>query len=197
MMKLEQKIAFLKVIEQFKSCTRQCRTSDTTRAESDAEHSWHLATFFVMLENEFDHVDFTQILKLALIHDLPEIYAGDTNPYRGDTSNKEENERSAAKKLFSILPDPAKSTFNSLFREYLDQKSVEAQIVKAADKLMPLIQNICTCESYSSYRDLKVEYYEVKKYMDPFFQEEGVLKNFYLMLLEEARERGVFYKGKK
>ena len=41
---------FLKEIEKFKTCERTCRTTDTTRAESDAEHSWHLATFLLLLD---------------------------------------------------------------------------------------------------------------------------------------------------
>jgi putative hydrolase of HD superfamily len=100
----EAVVDFLKEIEKFKTCERTCRTTDTTRAESDAEHSWHLATFLLLLEDELPEVDFTRVLKLALIHDLPEIYAGDTNPYRSDLTNKEENEKVAADKLFNMLP---------------------------------------------------------------------------------------------
>jgi putative hydrolase of HD superfamily len=190
-MNIESTIDFLKEIETFKTCERTCQTTQIGRAESDAEHSWHLAVFLVLLENEFENIDFAKLLKMALIHDLPEIYAGDTNPYRGDTTNKEANEKNAAEKLFAILPDPAAKKLSSLFDEYLNQESVESQIVKSADKLMPLIQNLCTNDHHSSYRKLDVEYPEVLEYMGKYFSG-GVLEKFYGNLLSEAQEKGVF-----
>ncbi|MBI9088394.1 MAG: HD domain-containing protein [Desulfobacterium sp.] len=190
-MNIESTIDFLKEIEKFKTCERTCQTTSIGRAESDAEHSWHLAVFLVLLETEFENIDFAKLLKLALIHDLPEVYAGDTNPYRGDTTNKEENEKNAAEKLFAILPDPAANKLSSLFEEYLKQESLESQIVKSADKLMPLIQNLCTNDHHSSYRKLNVEYPEVLKYMGKYFSG-GVLEKFYGSLLSEAQQKGVF-----
>jgi putative hydrolase of HD superfamily len=195
-MEFESTICFLKEIERFKTCERTCRTTNTGRAESDAEHSWHLAIFLILLENEFENIDFAKLLKMALIHDLPEIYAGDTNPYRGDIVNKEENEEHAAERLFGNLPDEVAENLRSLFKEYVGQKSLESKIVKSADKLMPLIQNLCTNEHYSSYRKLEVTYEEVVAYMDQFFSE-GVLKRFYRILLSEAHQNGVFIDSDK
>lgn len=192
-MDIQSIIDFLKEIEKFKTCERECHTTRTGRAESDAEHSWHLAIFLILLEREFENVDFSKLLKLALIHDLPEIYAGDANPYRGDTTNKEAHEKKAAKKLFSILPEQLAKQLESLFDEYIKQESLESQIVKSADKLMPLIQNLCTNDQHSSYRKLKVEYTEVVAYMEKYFSG-GVLENFYGRLLSESQKNGVFFK---
>ena len=193
-MDIESTIGFLKEIEKFKSCERVCQTTCVGRAESDAEHSWHLALFLILLEKEFEHIDFSKLLKIALIHDLPEIYAGDTNPYRGDTENKEEREKNAAEKLFSMLPESSAKGLLSLFDEYMKQESPESRIVKSADKLMPLIQNLCTNEHHSSYRKLSVEYGEVLEYMNKYFSG-GVLEDFYQNLLSEARDNGVFWPG--
>ncbi len=195
-MEHESIIGFLKEIERFKTCERTCQTTRIGRAESDAEHSWHLAIFLILLENEFQGVDLAKVLKMALIHDLPELYAGDTNPYRGDPGNKEENEKKAAKQLFKNLPDTVANNFISLFDEYISQESVEAKIVKSADKLMPLIQNLCTNDHHSSYRKLKVNYEEVVEYMDKFFSDR-VLKSFYRKLLSEAYKKGVFFDSNK
>jgi putative hydrolase of HD superfamily len=189
----EAVVDFLKEIEKFKTCERTCRTTDTTRAESDAEHSWHLATFLLLLEDELPEVDFTRVLKLALIHDLPEIYAGDTNPYRSDLTNKEENEKVAADKLFNMLPSTLQHKFTELFEEYLSQTTIEARLVKSADKLMPLIQNLCTNNEYSSYRKLEVDYQEAKDYLDKYFKTDGILKQMYETLLQEAKVKGVFF----
>ena len=98
-------VDFLMEIEKFKACERDCRTSCGLRPESDAEHSWHLAVFLMVLEENFHHLDFARMIKMALIHDLPELYAGDTNPYRGNTADKEEKEKKAAEQLFIKLPE--------------------------------------------------------------------------------------------
>ncbi|VVS93641.1 HD domain-containing protein [Desulfoluna spongiiphila] len=192
-MEYDQIIAFLKEVETFKTCERTCRTTRTERPESDAEHSWHLALFLMLIEDELEGVDRMKLLQLALIHDLPEIYAGDTNPYRGNTDDKEENEKKAAKKLFSQLPAALETKLSGLFAEYMAQETAEAKVVKSADKLMPLIQNLCTNKTHSSYRKLSVTHEEVEAYMGPYFQSGGMLKMFYDKLLTEAREDGVFH----
>ncbi|MBU2513985.1 HD domain-containing protein [bacterium] len=184
---------FLKEIETFKTCERTCHTTKIGRAESDAEHSWHLALFLMLFEKEFESVDFTKLLKMALIHDLPELYAGDTNPYRGETKNKEENEEIAARELFSRLPDFIGENLISLFAEYQKQESAESRLVKSADKLMPLVQNLCTNEHHSSYRKLKVKTEEVEHYMGQYFTDDSFLKKLYSILLKECKEKGVFY----
>jgi putative hydrolase of HD superfamily len=191
-MEIDPLINFLKEIEKFKACERTCQTTGISRAESDAEHSWHLAVFILLLEKEFTHLDFLKMIKMALIHDLPELYAGDTNPYRGNTIHKEENERKAAEQLFGNLPVEIANDFSSLVDEYLKQESAESKIVKAVDKLMPLIQNLCTNDAHSSYRELKVRYEEVVEYMGPFFSD-GLLNTFYARLLSEAKRNGVFF----
>jgi putative hydrolase of HD superfamily len=185
-------INFLKEVEKFKTCERTCHTS-ASRPESDAEHSWHLALFLLAFEDQLSGLDFSRMLKLALIHDLPELYAGDTNPYRGDVKDKEAQEMEAAKELFAMLPAGGQDRFMDLFQEYLEQKSPEARVVKSADKLLPLIQNLCTNGDYSSYRSLKVRYAEVEAYMDKFFSHDGLMRELYRFLLAEADKNGVFY----
>lgn len=186
-------ISFIKEVERFKTCLRTCRTTAPGRTESDAEHSWHLALFLLLLRDRLPGLDLERALSLALIHDLPEIYAGDTNPYRGDSSTKARDEAKAAEKLFGPLPEPEGPRLAALFQEYQDQESLEAKAVKALDKLLPLVQNLCTNPEYSSYRRLKVEFPEVKEYMEPFFGSQGIIRELYNRLLEEARTKGVFH----
>ncbi|WP_447957784.1 HD domain-containing protein [Vreelandella sp. EE7] len=148
--------------------------------------------FLMLVENELEDVDFPKMLKMAMLHDLPELYAGDTNPYRSDTRHKEVHEKAAANKLFSKLPEHTAHSFAALFDEYTAQQTREAQLVKSADKLMPLIQNLCTSEQRSAYRDSGVEYAEAVNYLEAFFSD-GVFKEYYRRLLSQARARGVFY----
>lgn len=190
-MKTEPIIKFLVEIEKFKTCERTCRTSNMERAESDAEHSWHLTVFLMLLEDRLQGLDFGKVLKLALIHDLPELYSGDLNPYRDDNSGKEKAEKKAAEQLFAMLPDPLGRKLTALFIEYTEQQTPESKVVKAADKLLPLVQNIRTSAGYSSYRKLGVTYAEVRDYMDPFCAD-GILADYYEELLSQAQSNSVF-----
>ena len=99
----------------------------------------------------------------------------------------------SADKLFNMLPSTLQHKFTELFEEYLNQTTIEARLVKSADKLMPLIQNLCTNNEYSSYRKLEVDYQEAKDYLDKYFKTDGILKQMYETLLQEAKVKGVFF----
>lgn len=185
-------IPFAMELEKFKTCLRTCNTSMPGRGESDAEHSWHLAMVVMLLEDDFPGLDFYKVLKLALVHDLPEIYAGDTNPYRDNVEDKAEKEWQSAKQLYALLPDKLNHKMWQLFEEYEHQTSEEARLVKRLDKLMPLIQNLCTNKEYSSYRALEVNKQEARAYLEAYFPAETKERELFELLFARAMESGVF-----
>ncbi|MDO8649768.1 MAG: HD domain-containing protein [Candidatus Berkelbacteria bacterium] len=136
-------VDFLKEIEQLQRVKRIIDREDGSQ-ENTAEHSWHVAMFVLMLGNEVDpKADMARMLKLALIHDLVEIYAGDTYMFDEKArENKEERELEAAKRLFSQLPKDKATEYWQLFEEFESLKTVEAKIVKSFDYIQPLMQNI-------------------------------------------------------
>ena len=95
MSSLDQLLEFVKEVEKFKTIERNHHTSNQNRIESNAEHSWHLALLILLFEDDLKDLDLIKIFKLALIHDLPEIYAEDKNPYRDDLSDKPAKENNA------------------------------------------------------------------------------------------------------
>lgn len=185
-------LPFAMELEKFKTCLRTCKTSVPGRGESDAEHSWHLATVVMLLEDDFPELNFLKVLKLALVHDLPEIYAGDTNPYRDNVEDKAEKEYQSAQQLYALLPDKHNHKMWQLFEEYENQTSEEARLVKRIDKLMPLIQNLCTNSDYSSYRALNVDKEEAKTYLTPYFPQDSKEYELFELLFDKADEAGVF-----
>lgn len=76
------------------------------RRENDAEHSFHLALFVIMLaEYANEPIDVLKAVKTVLIHDIVEIDAGDT--YFFDDKGyetKRDRETRAADRLFGLLP---------------------------------------------------------------------------------------------
>ena len=133
--RVDKILAFLQEIEKYKTVEREMFCSNLNRAESDAEHSWHIAMFLILFENDLPkNLDMKKMLKLALMHDLVEIYAGDTFAYdKQNQATKKERESKAAKKLFSQLPKDLNKEFMNLFSEYEEIKTKEAQIVKSFD----------------------------------------------------------------
>lgn len=99
--RIEKQFEFLKEIDKEKNIFRQTYLADGMRKENDAEHAWHMA-LFVMVLSEYanEDIDVLKTMKIVLIHDLIEIYAGDTYAYdsKGNES-KRGRELAAADRL--------------------------------------------------------------------------------------------------
>ena len=80
--RLKQQLSFLVEIDKMKSILRQTLLIDKSRRENDAEHSWHFAMMAMILAEYADpNVDLNHVLRMALVHDLIEVYAGHTFAY--------------------------------------------------------------------------------------------------------------------
>ena len=107
--RLAQILDFLLLIDRFKTIERKGYIADGSRRETDAEHTWHMGLFALLLHRELGfEVDLGHTLALILVHDLVEIYAGDTYVYDDvGAVGQAEREIAAAERLFAGLPpDP-------------------------------------------------------------------------------------------
>ncbi|MBE0525459.1 HD domain-containing protein [Candidatus Thorarchaeota archaeon] len=143
--RLRQQIQFLREIDDLKQILRQTVVIKDKRQENDAEHSWHLAMLAMVL-SEYSNdstIDLLRILKMVLIHDLVEIYAGDTFCYDDQgREGKTEREREAAHRIFSILPREQIQEYIDLWEEFEAMETPEAQFAAAVDRVQPLILNL-------------------------------------------------------
>ncbi len=143
---LDKLIAFSAEIDKMKSVYRRTLVIDKSRTETDAEHSWHLAMMVVLFKDYAkDDVNIDRCVKMALVHDLVEIYAGDTFAY--DTQgyeDKYERESAAAQKLFSQLPDNQGEEYKALWEEFDREETPDAMYTCALDRFQPLINNYKT-----------------------------------------------------
>jgi len=145
LLRLQQQMQFLTEIDKLKSVFRQNYLSDGSRKENDAEHSWHLAMIVIVLSEHFEGIDVIKTLKMVLIHDLVEIYAGDTFAYDEEAHiDKEYRERIAAEKIFSMLPSDQAAEFSALWQEFERMDTKEALCAAIADRLQPITLNICS-----------------------------------------------------
>lgn len=110
--------------------------------ESDAEHSFSVA-FMTMLMAP-DNLDKEKCLKLALIHDLAEIYAGDYTP--DDNITAKEKQKKELIGIKRVADELGEGDLVDLFNEFTDQSSKEALFVNALDK----IDNVITARYYDN-----------------------------------------------
>ena len=136
--KLKSQLHFLTEVDKMKNILRQTYIIDKTRQENNAEHSWHFALTALTLYEYcgIDGVDINRVIKMALVHDLVEIYAGDTPAYdaKGNV-DKDEREKEAADKLFSLLPDEQAAEYRSLWEEFDRMETPDAFYGSAVDRL--------------------------------------------------------------
>lgn len=141
--RIEKQFEFLKEIDKEKNIFRQTYLADGMRKENDAEHAWHMA-LFVMVLSEYanEDIDVLKTMKIVLIHDLIEIYAGDTYAYdsKGNES-KRGRELAAADRLFNILPKDQAEEFRALWDEFEENITPEARFANTMDKIQPLMLN--------------------------------------------------------
>ena len=119
---------------------------DKSRHENDAEHSWHIAVMaLIFSEYATEPVDVGRAVKMCVVHDLIEIYAGDTFAYDLKANEgKEEREAAAADKLFAQLPPDQGTEIRELWEEFDAMQTPDAKYAACMDRLQPLLYNTLT-----------------------------------------------------
>ena len=143
---LDRIFRFLLEIDKAKSVFRQTPVSDASRKENDAEHSWHLAIMALLLgDYANEKVNVSRVMEMVLIHDLVEIYAGDTYAYDeiGKTTQRE-REVNAADRLYALLPEKHRERLRSLWDEFEEEATPEAKFAHALDHVQPTMLNHAT-----------------------------------------------------
>ncbi len=144
--KIKKQIEFLIIIDEMKNILRRNLVSNGSRRENDSEHSWHLAMFAMVLEEySAQKVNIERVLKITLVHDLVEVYAGDTFAYDEKANeDKLEREIKAAEKLFDELDGGQGAEIRALWDEFEAGETPEARYANAVDRLQPLLLNYLT-----------------------------------------------------
>ncbi|MET7951862.1 HD domain-containing protein [Micromonospora sp. NPDC005324] len=137
---------FVVEVDRLKTVMRRSPLIAANRLENDAEHSWHLALMVCVLAEYSDQpIDVGRTLQLVIVHDLVEIYAGDTFVYDNEGAKGQvARERDAAGRLFALLPDDQADTFHGLWEEFEAHATPEARFAKAMDRLQPTLMNFNT-----------------------------------------------------
>jgi putative hydrolases of HD superfamily len=145
--RLEQQLAFLVEVDKLKTVLRQNSIADGSRKENTAEHSWQLALAATILaEHANEPVRTARVTEMLLVHDLVEIYAGDTFVYADSAAAAEQElrEQQAADKLFALLPSDQCAYLRACWDEFEARESAESRFAKSIDRLMPMLLNVAS-----------------------------------------------------
>lgn len=117
-------------------------TTREGKRESDTTHSQMLAMVAAEVLSEKDPSSLEKILRYALIHDIPEVFAGDT-PTLVPLSPEQEKEKDAREKhgalaAMALLPP----RWGDFLREYQQQEDPLARFVRVLDKAMPRLVGV-------------------------------------------------------
>lgn len=140
--RLQKQMDFIIEIDKVKSIIRKSRIFHNKRYENDAEHGWHISLMaLVLAEYANEKIDICKVIKMALIHDLVEIDAGDTLLYAANRIDAVNDERKCAQRIFGLLPEDQCNEFLALWEEFEAKETPEAKFAGAMDRLEPLMQN--------------------------------------------------------
>ena len=183
---LENKLKFIELLDEMKSIERVI-TLKSWRKESDAEHSYHLATMVMVFIEDFPELDYLKCLKIALLHDIVEIFAWDTYIFdKEGIDTKKQRELESLKKIEKVLWENKFSDYKKIIEEYEDKNTKESIFVSQLDKLQPVIQvYIMWWKDHFTYKAKKEAVFENKyKIIDDTFGLRKVLDVYFEKLVK-------------
>ena len=104
------------------------------QCETVAEHTLGVALLALFLADaHFPHLDQGKLLRMALLHDFGEIYAGDIVPGKMSLEAKHELEQKSVERVFAKLARGR--DYLAVWEEFEAQATPEARFMKEIDRL--------------------------------------------------------------
>jgi putative hydrolases of HD superfamily len=131
-------------------------------------------------------INHDKCLKMALIHDLPEIFAGDS--YQLDLTKhagKHERETEAMARLRKLLPENTGNEIIGLWSEFEDGKTPEARFIRLLDRLEVLIQHNEADISTWTEKEIAIHYGLAAMHAERF----GFLHSFAAEIDEKTKDK--------
>jgi putative hydrolases of HD superfamily len=144
---------FVLLIDALKQVVRQNPIATGERRERTAEHSWHVGMAVICFhELAAEQIDLDKAVRLAVIHDLPEVVVGDTFVYSARVNTRRAREQRAIDELVEHLPGPAGRLVRESWEEYEFESTPEGRYVMALDVLLPVFLNHAAGQNSSWFK---------------------------------------------
>lgn len=138
---LDKILKFIDLLQQFRLVERIVLRNGLDRDENDVEHSYSLAMLAWFINDLYDlKLDMEKTFKYALVHDLLEVYAGDTFFYHrtqeiiDDKAKREAEGIIKLKEKYTEFPE-----LHEIISTYEKKEDRESKFVYALDKIEPIL----------------------------------------------------------
>ena len=152
----EKSAALTTLVYTFAETYRANLIPATKNRESDTDHSFLLGMLSASIADRFyPTLDIGKITSYALVHDLVEVYAGDTVTIISNDSEKVSKQQREALALERIKRefDDTFSWIGRSIESYEEQLIPEARFIRVVDKLLPGLGHIQTdCITFKNFR---------------------------------------------
>ena len=188
---IESKLKFIELVDDMKNIERAIRLRNG-REETNAEHSYHLAMMVIIFADDFPKLNILRSVKLALLHDIVEIFAWDTVIFdKKMEKTKDERESNALLELEQILWKEYFSEYKELIEDYINVASIESEFVHQMDKFQPIMQIVM--QWWDSWHEYKID---KKMLLEKKYSQ--INDKFWLMKIlnryfEKAERKNMFY----
>jgi putative hydrolase of HD superfamily len=164
---IDDVVRFIIEIDKLKNVTRKVKPLETDRYENPAEHSWQIALLaWSLAPFAASPVDIDRVIKLLLVHDIGEIDTGDTMAFVVEgVAERKKAERVAVERIFGLLPPAERDAMLALWQEFEDERTPEARLAHAADRVMPVLLNLAN--NGQSWREHNITYDRVVARVGP------------------------------
>lgn len=188
--KINDLLRFTALVDRMTAIERRTLLVDKSRRENDAEHSWHIALMCMLFKDYApEGTDIAKAVQMCIVHDLVEIYAGDTFAYDVNANvDKEQREQESADKLFSQLPENLGRELRSLWEEFDAMETKEAKYAASMDRLQPYLHNTLT--DGHTWKEGKPSVEMVNKRIGIAVETIPELKDWYDKNIHRAQENG-------
>lgn len=188
--KINQLLRFTAEVDKMTGISRRTMLLNKSRRENDAEHSWHIAVMAMLFKDYApEGCDVARVVQMCIVHDLVEIYAGDTFAYDVSANlGKEEREKAAADRLFGELPVHLGKQFRLLWEEFDKMETPDAKYAAAMDRLQPFLHNTLT--DGQTWKEGKPSVDMVEKRLGPALELIPEIKGWYDANIERAKKEG-------
>ncbi len=141
MFNLEKIFSYLRFLDEFRKIKRVIHLTGEDRLENDVEHSYQLAMLAWYIIDAYKiNLDTNRVVQYCLVHDLVEVYAGDTYVFSQDAEHlnskiqREEEALLQIQQHFQEFPEML-----VMMEKYEHKNDRESLFVYALDKILPVM----------------------------------------------------------
>ena len=132
---------FFKIAANLKTTPRQGWIEKTgiENPESVADHVF-LTSLMAMILGDYLKINTEKMIRMGLLHDLAESITGDLTPNQISKQEKIDLENKTIQNILVKLPEDLVENYLQLWNEYVENESIESQLLHEIDKLEMALQ---------------------------------------------------------